>query len=56
MQAPRAGTPGYRSPEVLLKYPLQTTGILLENFPRLENERDDSVRLWFVLAVDVWSL
>lgn len=26
MHAPRAGTPGYRSPEVLLKYPHQTTG------------------------------
>jgi len=24
--APRAGTPGFRPPEVLLKYPLQTTG------------------------------
>lgn len=29
MHAPRAGTPGYRSPEVLLKYPHQTTGKLL---------------------------
>ncbi|XP_025074622.1 cell division cycle 7-related protein kinase isoform X1 [Pogonomyrmex barbatus] len=25
--APRAGTPGYRAPEVLLKYPLQTSAI-----------------------------
>ena len=25
-QAPRAGTPGFRSPEVLLKHPHQTTG------------------------------
>ena len=24
--APRAGTPGFRAPEVLLKYPNQTTG------------------------------
>jgi hypothetical protein len=29
MQAPRAGTRGFRAPEVLLKYPYQTTGILL---------------------------
>lgn len=27
MHAPRAGTPGYRSPEVLLKYPHQTTAV-----------------------------
>lgn len=26
-EAPRAGTPGFRPPEVLLKYPNQTTGI-----------------------------
>lgn len=26
--APRAGTPGFRPPEVLLKYPDQTTGML----------------------------
>ena len=26
MQAPRAGTRGFRAPEVLLKYPYQTTG------------------------------
>ncbi|GAB1599247.1 division cycle 7-related kinase-like [Argonauta hians] len=25
--APRAGTPGFRSPEVLMKYPLQTTSV-----------------------------
>ena len=25
--APRAGTPGFRAPEVLLKYPLQTTSV-----------------------------
>ena len=24
--APRAGTPGFRAPEVLMKYPDQTTG------------------------------
>lgn len=27
MQAPRAGTPGFRPPEVLLKHPNQTTAI-----------------------------
>lgn len=27
MQAPRAGTPGFRPPEVLLKYPYQTTAV-----------------------------
>ena len=26
-KAPRAGTPGYRAPEVLMKYPHQTTGM-----------------------------
>lgn len=32
MHAPRAGTPGYRSPEVLLKYPHQTTGNYWMNY------------------------
>lgn len=32
MYAARAGTPGYRSPEVLLKYPYQTTGNILQMF------------------------
>ena len=27
MHAPRAGTPGFRPPEVLLKYPNQTTSV-----------------------------
>jgi len=30
-QAPRAGTPGFRAPEVLLKYVMQTSGILILN-------------------------
>lgn len=29
MEAPRAGTPGFRPPEVLLKHPHQTTGDFL---------------------------
>jgi len=29
-KAPRAGTPGYRAPEVLMKYPHQTTGMPLD--------------------------
>lgn len=27
-QAPRAGTPGFRAPEVLMKFPDQSTGML----------------------------
>lgn len=53
MHAPRAGTPGYRSPEVLLKYPHQTTGTLQNMifrgcfFARLIRD--------VYAAVDIWS-
>ena len=30
--APRAGTPGFRAPEVLLKYPSQTPGKMLKMY------------------------
>lgn len=32
-KTPREGTPGFRPPEVLLKYPHQTTGIIDLHIP-----------------------
>lgn len=54
MHAPRAGTPGYRSPEVLLKYPHQTTGELLKVF-LAAGDVFWSVIASGILAVDIWS-